>query len=418
MNLEMRRAVRSTARFFKSLIDNRESQDGIQKGLRECEIVGLLHGFDLFEVEKKEKEVLLQFCWKFRNSLEEFSTSVDRSLRYLDKIILPIVMASKEDKSYNPFAEIIEKYAMHILINKLEKDGYRLLPLGYSADLTLEYEDHILSIDIKTANLENPSDFDNTINVGINQLTHVARLRLGNRRKTLPDPFFVYPTLPPYFKFPDGRVKLVLTYGLMFVYPSYRDLIMSVRDEYNKLLSFFKDKVRKVLVEIMKKYSYERKEDIEKLLSRKPESSRYSYEDLIADSVIRGIFLHEQARGELLKALGIGSQELDIIDKFSSKLSELADNLRKKDVKPVAIIAIAIPNGLLKEKYIKYFVSGKNYAKSARYHYGKGIFEVIKERTNEEFPRVLFLDVNLKYLNDLKKYFDDIVVLDYTLKRL
>jgi hypothetical protein len=64
----------------------------------------------------------------FKNSLNEFSTSVDRSLGYLAKIVLPMIMASKEDKSYNPFAQIIEKYAMHILIHKLEKEGYKILP--------------------------------------------------------------------------------------------------------------------------------------------------------------------------------------------------------------------------------------------------------------------------------------------------
>jgi hypothetical protein len=39
-----------------------------------------------------------------------------------------MIMASKEDKSYNPFAQTIEKYAMHIIIHKLEKEGYKVLP--------------------------------------------------------------------------------------------------------------------------------------------------------------------------------------------------------------------------------------------------------------------------------------------------
>ena len=132
-------------------------------------------------------------------------------------------MASKQGKSYNPFSEIIEKYTIYILTYKLEKEGYKLLPMGYSADLTLENRDHILNIDIKTANLDNPSDFKKTINLGINQITHVARLPIN--RKFLPAPFFVYPTIPPYYKFPNGEIKLVLTYGLLFIYPPYSDLM-------------------------------------------------------------------------------------------------------------------------------------------------------------------------------------------------
>ena len=371
---------------------------------------------DVFEIEKIEKEILLKFGWLFKNSLNEFSTSVDRSLGYLDKIILPTIMASKQDKSYNPFSEIIEKYAIHILTHKLEKEGYKLLPLGYSADLTLENKDHILSIDIKTANLDNPSDFRKTINVGINQMTHVAKLRIN--RKFLPDPFFVYPTIPPYYKFPDGRIKLILTYGLLFIYPSYSDLVREIRQDYTKLFTFFRDKVRKALIPIVTRLLTVDEERAEQILNSKPKKSRYTREELIVESVIRGIFIHEQERDELLKSLGINSEDKKIIETFSEKLKEFTNKLRERDVKPIAIIAISIPNGLLKEKYLNKFVSGKNYSKSARYHYEDGIFEIIKEKAGDEFPRVLFLDVNKEYLSELKRYFDEIVILDYQLKRL
>jgi len=371
---------------------------------------------DVFEIEKIEKEVLLKFGWLFKNSLDEFSTSIDRSLGYLDKIILPTIMASKQDKSYNPFSEIIEKYAIHILPHKLEKEGYKLLPLGYSADLTLENEDHVLSIDIKTANLDNPSDFRKTINVGINQMTHVAKLRIN--RKFLLAPFFVYPTIPPYYKFPDGRIKLILTYGLLFIYPSYSDLVREIRQEYVELFKFFRSKVRKALIPILIGLLGINGEKAEQILKSKPEKSRYTREELIAESVIRGIFIHEQEREALLKSLDISSEDKEIIEKFSEKLREFTNKLRERDVKPIAIIAIAIPNGLLKEKYLDKFVSGKNYSKSARYHYGDGIFEIIKEKTGGEFPRVLFLDINEDYLSELKEYFDEITILDYQLKRL
>lgn len=371
---------------------------------------------DAFEIEKIEKEILFKFGWLFKNSLDEFSTSVDRSLGYLDKIILPTIMASKQDKSYNPFSEIIEKYAIHILTHKLEKEGYNLLPLGYSADLTLENKDHILSIDIKTANLDNPSDFRKTINVGINQMTHTARLRIN--RKFLSTPFFVYPTIPPYYKFADGKIKLILTYGLLFIYPSYSDLIRKIRQEYVELFEFFRKKVRKALIPILTRLLMTNEDKAKQILKSKPEKSRYTREELIAESVIRGTFIHEQERDELLKSLDINSEDKKIIETFSKKLKEFTNKLRARDVKPIAAIAIAIPNGLLKEKYVDKFVSGKNYSKSARYHYEDGVFEIIKEKTGDLFPRILFLDINKEYRDELKKYFDEIIILDYQLKRL
>lgn len=372
--------------------------------------------FDAFEIEKKEKEVLLKFGLLFKNSLDEFGTSIDRSLGYLDKIVLPTIMASKHDKSYNPFSGIIEKYALHILAQKLEKEGYKLLPLGYSADLTLENEDHILSIDIKTANLDNPSDFRETINVGINQMTHMAKLYIN--KKFLPEPFFVYPTIPPYYKFPDGTIKLILTYGLLFIYPPYSDLVEEMRRDYIELFNFFRDKVRSALVPILIKLLNVNQKEAEQILEKKPESSKYKREELIAESVIRGIFIHEQERDELLKSLNINQENKKIIENFSEKLKEFTKKLRERNVKPIAIIAISIPNGLLKEKYLDKFVSGKNYSKSARYHYKDGIFEVLKEKTGERFPRVLFLDVDKHYLTELKKYFREIIILDYHLKRV
>jgi hypothetical protein len=371
---------------------------------------------DVIEIENIEKEILLKFGWLFKNSLNEFSTSIDRSLGYLDKIILPTLMASKQDKSYNPFAEIIEKYAIHILINKLEKEGYKLLPLGYSADLTLENKDHILSIDIKTANLDNPSDFRKTINVGINQMTHIAKLRIN--RKFLSEPFFVYPTIPPYYKFPDGSIKLILTYGLLFIYPSYSDLVKEIRQEYVKLFEFFREKVRKALIPILIKLLGIDGKKAKQILDGKPEKSRYTREELIIENFIRGIFIHEQEREALLKSLDINSEDKKIIENFSKKLRNFTNKLRKRDVKPIAIIAIAIPNGLLKEKYYDKFVSGKDYSKSARYHYDDGIFELIREKTGNEYPRVLFLDINKNYFSQLKRYFGKIKILDYQVTEL
>jgi len=372
---------------------------------------------DLEQIEINEAGILITFGWIFKNSLNEFRTSIDRSLGYLDKIILPMIMASKKDKSYNPFAEIIEKYAIHILTNKLEKEGYKLLPLGYSADLTLEKEDHILSIDIKTANLENPSDFKRTINVGINQLTHVSKLPISGKN-FLPGPFYVYPTIPPYYTFPDGRKKYVFTYGLMFIYPSYSNSMEQIRNEYNNLQKFFKDKVEGILIDKFARSLNKDKEIVKKILNSKPEKSAYTKEELIIENIIRGIFINETENHKLQRELDINQSEKEIIKNFSNKIKEFSNKLREMDLKPIAIIAIAIPNGLLKDKYLDKFVSGKDYAKSTRYHYEDGIFEIIKERNNKIIPRVIFLSLDEKYLKELKKNFKKIRILDFEIKEI
>ncbi|MEM3859583.1 MAG: hypothetical protein QW478_09300 [Candidatus Micrarchaeaceae archaeon] len=367
------------------------------------------------QIEEMERDVLIKLGFLFKESLDEFSTSVDRSLGYLDRIILPIIMASKQDKSYNPFADIIEKYTIHILTHKLEKEGYHILPLGYAADITLENKNHILSIDIKTANLDNPSDFKNTIPLGINQITHVAKLRINN--KFLPEPYYVYPTIPPYYKLPSGENKLVLTFGLLFIYPSYRDLIEEIRVDYVKLYNFFIEKVAIALVPIIKQEIGCDDLSALRILNSKPLKSTYKRKELIAENLIRGIFLHEHQRNEILNSLN-SVESKEIIEAFSNKLKNFTDKLRDRNIKPIAIIAISIPNGLLVDKYKDRFVSGKNYSKSARYHYEDGVFEYIKENMQKSISRVLFLDLDKNYLEEIKNYFSKIVLLDYEFKVL
>jgi len=243
-------------------------------------------------------------------------------------------------------------------------------------------------------------------------MTHVAKLPLGE--DYLPDPFFVYPTVPPFYKFPDGKMKFVYTYGLLFIYPSYRDLVASIRNDYLRLFKFFEDRVRSILVRILSSRFGITKEKVEELLKEQPPKSSHTREYLITENIIRGIFIHEQQK--LLEELNVNSEDRKILLSFSQKLKEFTDKLRERDIKPIAIIAIAIPNGLLKNKYLDKFVSGKNYGRSARYHYGEGIFEVIKEKTGKIIPRVIFLDINMKYLRQLKKYFKKIPILDYQLR--
>ena len=353
------------------------------------------------EIEEKEKEVLFKLGMMFKDSIGEFSTSMDRSLKYLDKIAFPIIMGSQQNRSYNPFAEIIEKYILHILTRKLEKEGYNLLPLGYSSDLTVENQAYILNIDIKTANIENLSDFSNTINVGINQMTHVAKLPIKGE-DYLQGPFFVYPNLPPYYKLSNKSYKLILTYGLMFIYPSYRELIEDINKSFKELLDLFHEKTKILLTK-------EKKNALEIFGDKKI--------DLITENLLRGVFIHQQEKENIIKSLNINKKE---IKKFLAELKNLTNNLRNKDIKPIAVIAISIPNGLLKDKYLDKFVSGKEYGRSSRYHYEDGVFEVLKEKTGQIVPRVIFLDLDLKeeYMKKLRRYFKKINVLEYELKEL
>ncbi|HPZ17186.1 MAG TPA: hypothetical protein PKI14_03645 [Fervidobacterium sp.] len=366
---------------------------------------------DLKEIEETEKEVLFKLGMIFKDSIKDFSTSMDRSLKYLDKIVFPIIMGSQKDKSYNPFAEIIEKYVLHILTCKFEREGYHLLPLGYSSDLTMENEEHILNIDIKTANIHNPSDFRNTINVGINQMTHVAKLPI--KGEFLPDPFFVYPNIPPYYEIDKQNFKLVLTYGLIFIYPSYRKLIRDINKKFKEVKRIFHEKIENILTDVIVKKLNIKQEEVDTEL----DSARIN---LITQSLLRGVFIHSQEKESILEALQIKvvKEENDIIEKFLEELNDFTTNLRNKDIKPIAVIAISLPNGLLKDRYLPKFVSGKEYANSARYHYEDGIFEILKEKEDESIPRVIFLDVKEEYVTKLKKYFDKINVLDYVLKEL
>jgi len=61
--------------------------------------------------------------------------------------------------------------------------GYKMLPLGYSSDLTFEDDEHVINIDIKTANIKNPADFKEEIALGFNQTSYSGKLPSGIRGK-------------------------------------------------------------------------------------------------------------------------------------------------------------------------------------------------------------------------------------------
>lgn len=363
------------------------------------------------EIEKMEKEMLFNLAYSFRNSLDEFSTSFGQSINYLREIAIPLIMASKEDKSYNPFSEIIEKFVMHILIVKLQKDGFTLLPLGYSSDLTLENNKCILNIDIKTANIENTSDFRNTINIGLNQTSHIAKIKYKGSY-VLPEPYYVYPNLPPVYE-KEGEKKYVLTYGLQFIYPSYRELIKEVRNEYVNLRNFFKEQITKNLNDLSKLKNTP-KDVIEELLKSEPDKSKPTKVELISESMFRGYFVHKMERDKIKNSLNL-TTATNIVEDFEKKVEKF---IEKFNIRPIAIIAISIPNGLLKDKYINKFVSGKDFAKSTRFYYQDGIFELLNERCKERIPRVIFIDYDKNYEEQLKSLFNKIHLLELTTKEL
>jgi len=127
-------------------------------------------------IELKEFETLKMLNFIFHSSLD---TYLSNFLKYIPYITLPIIMASLEGKPYNPFANIIEKYISYIVNKKMIDAGYNMLPLGYSSDLCFEKDDLIINIDIKTANINNPSDFSKEIALGFNQTTYPASLPTG-----------------------------------------------------------------------------------------------------------------------------------------------------------------------------------------------------------------------------------------------
>ena len=77
------------------------------------------------------------------------------------------------------------------------------------------------------------------------------------------------------------------------------------------------------------------------------------------------------------------------------------NKLKEKDVKPIAIISLSIPNGLLRPHYDDKIVSGKQHGRSLRYNYEDGKFKLL----DGDKSRVVFIYHDTKYESRLKKYF-------------
>ena len=347
-------------------------------------------------IELKEFETLKMLNFIFHSSLDEFDTYLSNSLKYIPYITLPIIMASLEGKSYNPFANIIEKYISYIVNKKMIDAGYNMLPLGYSSDLCFEKDDLIINIDIKTANINNPSDFSKEIALGFNQTTYPASLPTGKSKSSDYvregiDVVKVYSNIPSIYKI-DSEEKLNLTFGLLFIYPDYKEIIDNIKNDFKEIENIVDSKLLYLYRDLLTD------EGIHKFLNYKPSNSKFTRKQIIIDNLIRGIFIHRK------RDLNLTEEEKNIISLFNGKIIEIAKSLMGKEIKPVAIVSISIPSGLLAPNYNDEIVSGKDYGYSIRYHYGDGKFKLLDNKS-----RVIFIDYNNNYLENLKKYFDKII---------
>ena len=315
------------------------------------------------EIESKEHEILKKLNNIFNSSLNEFNTKYSNSLKYINYLTLPIIMASIEDKAYNPFSEIIEKHISYIVNKKMEQNGYKLIPLGYSSDLTFENEDHIINIDIKTANINNPSDFSNEIALGFNQTNYFAKLPSGIRRTQEYNPDRINevkttPNLPANY-YVDNKQKLNLTYGLIFIYPEFKTIMDQIRSDYIKIRELFSSKLYYLYDEIFSR----NKKNIKKFLDYQ------NRKEIIIDNLIKRHFIHSG------KDYKLSNDEVKQLNEFNDALNNISKKLSKSEIHPVAIISISIPNGLLVPHYDGEIVSGKSWGKSIRYHYRDGKFK-------------------------------------------
>jgi len=102
---------------------------------------------------------------------------------------------------------------------------------------------------------------------------------------------------------------------------------------------------------------------------------------------------------------------------FIERIKNVSESLRKKNIRPIAIISISIPNGKLAPLYDENIVSGKNYGKSIRYHYQNGFFKLLSNE-EEKMSRVVFLSYNPEYEEILKGYFSNIYIFETRQKKV
>jgi hypothetical protein len=352
---------------------------------------------DQIEIEKKEFEILKKLNLVFSNNLAIFDSSLKDSMKYIYYITLPIIMASIENKSFNPFSEIIEKHVSYIINNKMIAQGYKMLPLGYSSDLSFEDENYVIHLDIKTANINNPADFKEEIALGFNQTSYAGKLPSGIRGEIDYNSEGIkevktYPNLPEEYRL-DGKTKLCLTYGLLFIYPDYKEIIDSIREEYKKIRSLLDERLLDLFSQV-----FSNQNNIREFLNYKTSNESFKRRELIVENLIRAYFIHNKKE---LKLTEIEKQKLE---EFSKRVIKISDKLAQREIKPVAVISISIPNGKLTPHYDSEIVSGKSFGRSIRYHYKDGVFKGLSQKS-----RVVFIYYDDNYLSQLRKHFRKII---------
>jgi hypothetical protein len=119
---------------------------------------------------------------------------------------------------------------------------------------------------------------------------------------------------------------------------------------------------------------------------------------LIVENLIRAYFIHNKKE---LKLTEIEKQKLE---EFSKRVIKISDKLAQREIKPVAVISISIPNGKLTPHYDSEIVSGKSFGRSIRYHYKDGVFKGLSQKS-----RVVFIYYDDNYLSQLRKHFRKII---------
>jgi len=374
------------------------------------------------KIEEIEYATLLKINEIFSNSLTDFGTKLDASLKYLDHITLPIIIASIEEKSYNPFSGIIERYVEYIVSQKMESHGYKFLPLGYSSDLCFEGERAVIHIDIKTANIENPSDFKDTIPLGFNQTSYRGALPLGVRGGDFylskgKEPFKVYPNLPAEYDGINGKNKITVTNALLFIYPDYKKILDDIRGDYEKILSLIDKKIKDCILEILTTEGHSVSANcIDKYLEKKKKNTNIKTGRILSENIVRAYYIHN-LKDAIESKFRLTEEEKNKLTIFIGQIKKVSEKLRKKNIRPIAIVSISIPNGRLSPLYDEEIVSGKNYGKSIRYHYQNGIFKLLGSN-RETKSRVVFLSYDPSYKDKLRGYFRNIYVFETTQKKV
>jgi len=182
------------------------------------------------EVEQIERDFLYEIDRSIQRNISEFFEELNSSYRFIDYILPPLVSASKRGSTFNPFDEIFEKYLSDILVREFQNRGFENRPIGYASDVCMESEDIVLHIDLKSANVENKSDYRNTIAVSKNQFSYPGRLPIKvdteeeKNQDISENPIKVFPNLPTEYEM-NGKTKLTLSFGVLTIYDQYREHI-------------------------------------------------------------------------------------------------------------------------------------------------------------------------------------------------